>query len=462
MNMKDVIESLKTKIKQLVRRMKVEEHWRKAKTLVSRENVTKLKQNILGLKTAEGRRIAVSMIRRLSIKQKALLACLLLAVLFVSIKCVSSVCSMVWGASESGVAASRQERMERDAEHVQDIALSVNGVSVDLRNLSKDDLDEVFLDSYEVPIGTVFDYSSSSSVRILSVVDSGVLVHYVKGRNKLLGLDIDEEVERINESLGRGEYNKVIHIQTDPSKYTDDNELKSGIFVRIGSYEYRSKMGIRKVESYLDVSSDELKKKISEYMHKLDEEEAQKLMDMEGGALDVDLDIKSFCGFVMGETPGQNWHLFTQSKNMPYCHKKRSQEYCQSGDLITPFRLFKKANATYTFYDDVHEHLYKVDLVTEYLEFWKEEMEIVKTLLEKKFGIKMVQNPNPNYCGGVAAYVWNGNKGERLMIEELGTRLHLILRSDIVDSMDESNAKKKKEDEERRKIMPAEKGIEVL
>ncbi len=443
--LKEIIKSLMTKIKQLVSRKNMEELCSKAKELASKENVSELKQNVVGLRTSDGRRAAIRRISSLSVKNKVLLVCVLLVLLCVLFKCVLFVGGVVWGTGER---------------------VSVNGVSVDMHKLSSENLDEAFLDSYEVPVGTVFDHDASSSVRIMNVVDSGVLVHYVKGRKRVLGLniDVDEEVSRIDNALGRGGYNKIIHIETDPSRYTDGNELREGIYVRTGSYKYNSKMGVRKVESYLDISSDELKKKISEYRRKLDEVEAKKLMSSEGNALEIDLDIKTFCGFVMGGTPGQNWHLFTQSKDTPYYHKKGYQEYRQSGSLITPFRQFKEACATYTCYDGVNEHLYEVELHAKYDNFGirKEEIKNVKLLLEKKFGIRMVENSHPRFGESTASYVWKSSKGEELMLEGLGTRIYLILTSDVVKSKDEYTSMEKENDKEKAKILPADKGIEVL
>ena len=435
MKLNETVESLKAKAKQLVSKENIEDFVGKAKAIASKENLENLaakakslasrekldeaKQCVKGLVTEKGRSALVHRFSSLSSKNKVLIICMLLAIIFVCIKCVTFIGGSIFGSAER---------------------VSINGISVDLRKLSDDSLDLMFLNSSEVPVGTIFDHSSSPTVRIMNVVESGVLVHYV----------------------GSGDYNKVIYIMTDPTEYADGNELKSGIYIRTGSYKYKSRIGLRKVESYLDISSEEMEKKISDYKHKLAEVNAKRLMSSEGKALDVDLDIKSICGFIMGGTPSQNWHLFEQSKNTQYYHKKGYQQHRQTGTLINPFRQFKNADATYTFYDGVPEHLYEVELETEWLSFWKEELENVKSLLEKKFKIKMIPNPNPCRLGDTAAYMWEGHKGEKLMIEESGTRLLLILRSYVIDSMDKFEAGEKKENEEKSKIMPADSGIEAL
>lgn len=416
---KENVANVITKAKEIATKENMENFATKAKSLASKEKLDEAKQCVKGLVTEEGRSALVHRFSSLSSKNKVLIICMLLAIIFVCIKCVTFIGGSIFGSAER---------------------VSINDISVDLRMLSDDSLDLMFLNSSEVPVGTIFDHSSSPAVRIMNVVESGVLVHYV----------------------GSGDYNKIIHIMTDPAKYADGNELKSGIYVRTGSYKYKSMIGLRKVESYLDISSEEMEKKISEYKHRLAEVRAKKLMSREGKALDVDLHIKSICGFVMGGTPSQNWHLFEQSKNTQFYHKKGYQQHRQEGALINPFRQFKTARATYTFYDGVPEHLYEVELETEWLSFWEEELENVKSLLEKKFKIKMTPNPNPCYLSSMAAYMWEGDKGEKLMIEEGGTRLRLILRSYVIDSMDKSEMAGKKEDEERSKIMPANEGIEAL
>lgn len=441
---KENIGNMAAKAKELASRENVENVVSKAKELASKESLNELKQGISGLRTAEGRSAAVHRFTSLSPRGKVLIVCLLLVIAYASVKCVTFICGSFFGSAER---------------------VSINGVSVDLRNLSNDCLDEAFLDSTEVPVGTIFDHRSSPSLRIMNVVESGVLVHYVKGRKTVpfLNFDADKEVDRMNKMLGLGDYDKIIHIMTDPTKYTDGNELKAGIYVRTGSYKYKSRMGLRKVESYLDVSSEEMEKKISEYRRRIAEAKAEKLMSSEGKALDVDLDIKSICGFVMGGTPSQNWHLFEKSKHMKYYHKKGYQQHQQSGALINPFRQFKEAEATYTFYEGVSEHLYEVELKTEHLDFRRtnEELENVKLLLEKKFKIKMVPDPHPRLSSAYA-YMWEGNKGEKLTIQEHGTRLFLRLSSNVVKSRDEFEAWEKKEKEESSKIMPADQGIEAL
>ena len=486
---KENLENLATKAKAMASKENIEDLAAKAKSLASREKLDAAKQCVKGLATEEGRSALVHRFSSLSSKNKVLIVCLLLAIILVFIKCVTFICGSVFGSAErvslngsqlqnppfnltqstlssKSNPKSETSRTSRTWREIHSGVLQLpHGISVDLRKLSNESLDEALLDSSEVPVGTIFDHSSSPSIRIMNVIESGVLVHYVKGRKTVpfLNLDLDAEADRVNKILGNGDYNKIIHIVTDPVKYADGNELKAGIYVRTGSYKYKSRMGLRKVESYLDISSEEMEKKISEYRHRLAEVKAKKLISSEGKALDVDLDIKSICGFVMGGTPSQNWHLFEQSKHTQYHHKKGYQQYHQTGTLINPFRQFKEAKATYTFYDGVPEHLYEVELETESFDlmFFEKELKNVKSLLEKKFRIKMEHDPHP-YFSSSRAYIWKGNKGEELRIQESGLRLLLILSSNVVNSMDEFEAREKKRKEEESKIMPADSGIEAL
>ena len=80
---------------------------------------------------------------------------------------------------------------------------------------------------------------------------------------------------------------------------------------------------------------------------------------------------------------------------------------------------------------------------------------------ENQLMFKMEHDPHP-YFSSSRAYIWKGNKGEELRIQESGLRLLLILSSNVVNSMDEFEAREKKRKEEESKIMPADSGIEAL
>ena len=411
----------------------------RAKSFVSKDNYVKLKEAVSSLKDSEGRKAFADTFRSLPSKMKVIVVCGMLLALLILFKCCTGVVGMVSG--------------DR---------ISSNGVNVDLSKYSDEYFGNVFLGSTEVPIGTLYEFGGDSSIRILSVLESGVLVHYEQGHVPMFG-QVEIDIENAFRKMGMGGYDKVIYIETDPSGYTDGNELKEGLCVRTGSYRYQSKGGVRMVEAYADVTSDDLKSKLADYKKKRSEDKAKKLMSSEGKALDVDVDIKSICGFVIGGTPSQNWHLFAKSKHTPYYHEKGYQQYRQTGALINPFRQFKEAKATYTFYDGVPEHLYEVELETEHFDMRlvMKELENVKSLLEKKFNIKMEDDPHPGYSS-LKAYIWEGNKGEVLRILETGTRLRIILCSRVIDSKDQFEADKKKKKEEEGKILPANQGIEAL
>ena len=118
-------------------------------------------------------------------------------------------------------------------------------------------LQQMLLSSSTSNPGDAFYHDETPYVRVLSVVDDGVLVCYVSGGGDLISNQFAEYAENLAALTGNT-YDKVIHISTTDEGYVDGNNLKSGVYVRDGTFQYVSRDGAENtIESYSKISDED-------------------------------------------------------------------------------------------------------------------------------------------------------------------------------------------------------------
>ena len=151
-------------------------------------------------------------------------------------------------------------------------------------------------------------------------------------------------------------------------------------------------------------------------------------------AIDVDVPIKSLCGFTFGSTPSQNWNMFKENEGRFFKHKQSENfSYEDSGTLVKPFRWFTKGKINFSFVSGMQEYLESVTLESEDFDFNKvtvnsvlEEVKKVKGVIEKKFGIELTAD---SYGKSDRSFSWHhGNSStdvESLSLSFSSDRLYL-------------------------------------
>jgi len=266
--------------------------------------------------------------------------------------------------------------------------------TIEFSELSTEMFTDIFLSSdCGSENGVVYKHVVSPSVQVISVDDDGVLVAYVRGCMPFL-----DGIENFLASFG-GSMDEVVFIQTDRAdEYTNGMSLKDGYYLRDGTCSYVSVMDSREtVARFVELSDRASIEKCHELERLRTERESADALSAEGASLDVDVPIKSLCGFVVGSTPSKSWKLFTENQNVPFRHTRdMACHYKMRGTLVKPFRMFTQGCAEYTFYDGVPERLYSIRLRTETTEKnntthgeYVSELMKVRDLIQDKLGIKL-------------------------------------------------------------------------
>ena len=230
--------------------------------------------------------------------------------------------------------------------------------------------------------------------------ESNAMMYMARGGGDLLAASAIKQVSKL------AERNKGALIYTR-REYGNEEKLDYGVYVYKGREKFELEDGgsvVMKV--FVEVSADEVDDLIADYKHQLKQIESDKesatvaanneaIAAESANAIEVDVPIKSLCGFVLGSTPAQNWNMFKENEGKRYTHERSQVSHFEfDGTLARPFRLFTNAEIHFTFVEDVPEHLYRVNLYSDSVDFsrlkredFAREFETVKTMLEQKFGI---------------------------------------------------------------------------
>lgn len=253
---------------------------------------------------------------------------------------------------------------------------------------------------------------------------------------------------------------RVVWVETK-RRYEDDEKLDQGYYIRRGSFEYETALGAEKtVARYVEVTDKKMLQNIENAKQELEAKEkaeeearvAKKKAEQEAreaerkaeeerreaerkaeearreaerkaeearraaeqrakeaaakqaaeqGAYELDIPIKSLCGFKLGAPPSQVQDLLQHDDGTPVQNLYR----VHNGDsfrLAKPFRLF--TNVKVEFADrGFGKHLVAVKLwgkiarekTTE--ESWRAEMKAIAEMIGKKFGIRFSQDYDGDY-----------------------------------------------------------------
>ena len=305
---------------------------------------------------------------------------------------------------------------------------------------------------------------------------------------------------------------RVIWVETK-RRYEDGEQLDAGYYIRRGTMEYETALGAeRTVPRYVEVTDKNLLAKVEKVKQELEaeeeakeaqrkaeeeareaqrkaeeeareaqrkaEEEAKKKAREEAaeqGAYEVDIPIKSLCGFKLGVPPSQVRPLLQNDDGTPV------QDFVDevlkgrwSGDggckvtyrLAKPFRLF--THATVSFYDrGVGLHLDQVTLKTDITDVSREsvakEIAALVELLEKKFGIKFREGGWYSGCDG---YNWRGDNDCQIVVfvsDYEGYTLNLELSAYLaISKLDDAAKKARKEAGKKTIVLDATAGADEL
>jgi len=384
--MSDIKEQAKEqieKLKQVDWRAKGEDAKARAKELVSKENIDKaknsVKNGIESLKTAEGRQHLKNAAVAGAIAAKNKVVATWNSGPKGKAICVGTVAVLLAIGSMMGDDEDFANGRLGDEDN---IMLSEKGFSSIFMNVGTPEADD----------GMIYRHREDLSIQVLQSTSDGLLVGYVTGANPFTS-----GIEDFCEKFG-GSFDRIIFVSTDGDNYEDGQPLRGGYYVRSGTVSYTGvDGGEHTVAHYAEITRSGEIAKIERVIEKRQKVESQAAIDAEGEAIDVDVPIKSLCGFTFGSTPSQNWNLFKENEGRLFKHKQSENfSYEDSGTLVTPFRWFTKGKIKFSFVPGTQECLESVTLVSEDFDFNKvtvnsvlEEVKKVKGVIEKKFGIEL-------------------------------------------------------------------------
>ena len=160
-------------------------------------------------------------------------------------------------------------------------------------------------------------------------------------------------------------------------------------------------------ETDMDVTSETSSEEA--YADNSGDESSSAAADGEYALKDVDVKIKSVCGFRFGATKEQCKQLLSEIKEGSEFANFTVNNKEISGRLNKPWRMFTTVKLVFSGIERVPAHLWKIRLESDSLDFsemsedsCEEEVLKVKALLEKKFGLKMTSSPLSSHW-----YSWN-------------------------------------------------------
>ncbi len=356
----------------------------KAKELASKENIDKvkagIKSGVADLKTAEGRkRLKAATITGVATAKNKIIATWNSGPKG-KVICVGAVALLLTIGLMTGDDEDFANGKLGDAD---DIMLSDKGFSTIFMNAGSPEADD----------GMIYQHRENASVQVLQSTSDGLLVGYVTGSNPFTS-----GLEDFFEKWG-GSYDRIVFVTTDGDRYEEGQPLRGGYYVRSGTISYDGiDGGEHTVAHYVEITSEKEVAKIEHAITKREEAEQQSAIDAEGPAIEVDVPIRSLCGFTFGSTPSQNWNMFKENEGRLFTHRQsKNFSYKDSGTLVKPFRWFTKGEIEYSFESGAQECLQSVTLTSEDFDFDKvtvgsviEEVGKVKNVIEKKFGIELI------------------------------------------------------------------------
>lgn len=303
----------------------------------------------------------------------------------------------------------------------------------------------VFMGSSTQDEGVIYAHSPNISIKVLQATKKGNLVEYVQGANPFAG-----GFESMVGTFG-GSFDRMVWVETPGKMYEDGEKLGAGYYIRRGSYEYEGvDGGEHTVARYVEVTDKDILEKIRKQIDDEKAAEAKAQLEAEGRPLELDVPVKSLCGFAVGTTPSSVLSLFEKG-NVSW----NSERTEIRGKLATPFRHFAEAVLSFrTDHPAGGKHLCRIKLTPvggrSPLEGRAENYEEIKTIvamLEKKFGIKFVFDLDSLWGRSVQA-TWETSGDEniyqRLEIYYNDGFLYLLFQSELMSQKEKTALEEQK------------------
>ena len=277
------------------------------------------------------------------------------------------------------------------------------------------DFSKVFMGA-QADEGKIYKFESNISIKVLQAMKKGNLVGYMQGANPFAG-----RLESLFKSFG-GSLNRIVWVETPGKRYEDGETLGEGFYIRRGSYEYKgTDGGEHTVARYVEVTDEATLKTIQKQIKDEEAAEAQAKLEAEGQPFEVNAPIKSLCGFAIGATPSSVKSLLI---NPSEGNSLVDGKYTVDGKMVTPFRHFDFAELKFSpapILGGMHLtsiHLKASDGVPQELGGnVYGEIKTIAAMLEKKFGIKLIEDAGPS----ILNYYWgsrseDGNVKQSIML----------------------------------------------
>jgi hypothetical protein len=326
--------------------------------------------------------------------------------------------------------AAKQKAMEDARNHVPaDIG------TLEASALSDKDFSQVFIGDAPDDEETVYAHGRSETIRVLQSTSGGLLVGYAQGTSQVAA-----QVEDLMGNLGVS-FDRVVWIDTRTRLNEENRPLRDGFYIRKGMHSHIGTDGGEHVlAQYVEVNDEktvamlkaELKRRADE--KRIAEEEAAELA-AERGAYELDIPIKSICGFKLGVPPSQVKGLLLHEDGTPVrvmSHRTDMFGNLSKYRLAKPFRLFTHAEVAFAD-NGVGKHLESVtfrgepDLRKYTRQSYYAEVETTARLIEKKFSIQFKRSRDSE----LVSYSWQDRSGGEMISIDASPRYLQLYFTDL-------------------------------
>lgn len=286
--------------------------------------------------------------------------------------------------------------------------------------LSENDFTHVFIGDPADDEGTIYAHGRSANIQVFQSTSEGLLVGYAQGANPFTA-----QAENLMENLGVS-FDRVVWVDTKTRLNEENRPLRAGFYVRKGMHSHVGTDGGEHIlAQYVEITDPkavemlkaEQKRRVEE--KRIAEQEAAELAN-ERGAYELNLPIKSLCGFKLGAPPSQVKGLLLHEDGSPVRVMSYGTDMMGNTTkfrLAKPFRLFTHVEVKFAD-NGVGKHLESVELrgTPDLKKFTREsyfaEVEATAQLIERKFGIQFSRD---TLSGGEQTYSWRDKTGTEVL-----------------------------------------------
>lgn len=324
--------------------------------------------------------------------------------------------------------------------------------SITASDLALVDFKFVFIGGDSSDEGMVFAHEMEPCIQVLQSTSTGMLVHYVEGTSREAS-----SLEQVMKSKG-ATFERIIWVESESNRQEEGQSLKSGFYVRCGLYTYTdTDGGEHTLGRYVAVTDQKTVSLLKAEWKRRAQEEENEEENAENACEPIELDvpIKSLCGFMLGAAPKQIKPLILNDDGSLVKIIGRTEYGVYR--LVTPFRVFSEAELRFTskaYEKHLSSVVFKAFLSRD--EYTDEsiaaEMKTIVQMLEKKFGIQFKVEVLARYSDNTPSWFvhsWSYNKDdthrESISFEINGENWSLSFSSGAVEEIEklikESNKK---------------------